>query len=116
MSLWDSFQELRVSHATELIVPMNARTTELGVSVGRLESALKSDVDRLTLVCQALWSLLEENTDVTLKDLESRLGDLEALNGEVLDALDQSKASCPRCNATIPVNMDKCQFCGHVLG
>jgi hypothetical protein len=116
MSLWDSFQELRVNHALELIIPMNARTSELGESVGRLESALASDIDKLTLVCQALWSLLEENTDVTLEDLEGKLGELETQDKEVLDAIDQARTSCPRCNATIPANMDKCQFCGFEVG
>jgi hypothetical protein len=115
MSLWDSFQELRVKHAIEDIVPGNARTSELGESVGRLETELTADIDKLTLVCQALWSLLEENTDVTVEDLESKIHDLEVLDKKVLDEIDQGRISCPRCNAAIPANMDKCQFCGHEL-
>jgi ribosomal protein L40E len=111
MSLWDSYQELRVKHATEDIVPGAVRTSELGVSVGRLEAALTSDVDKLTLLCQALWSLLEENMDLTLEDLESRIHALEAL----VEELGDSKQSCPRCRAAIPANMDKCQFCGYEL-
>jgi hypothetical protein len=115
MSLWDSYQELRVKHATEDIVPEAVRTSELGVSVGRLEVALTSDVDKLTLVCQALWLLLEENTDLTEEDLESKIHELEVLDKKVLDEIDQARISCPRCSAAIPANMDKCQFCGHEL-
>ena len=115
MSLWDSFQELRVKHATEDIVPANVRTSELGVSVGRLETELTSDVDKLTILCQALWSLVEENTDLTLEDLESGIQALEAVDERLLVELGDLKQSCPRCNAAIPVNMDKCQFCGHEM-
>jgi predicted Zn-ribbon and HTH transcriptional regulator len=113
MSIWDSYQELRVKHAIEDIVPANVRTSELGVSVGRLETELTSDVDKLTLLCQALWSLLEENTELTLEDLESKIHALEALDEKLLEELGDLKQSCPRCNAAIPVNMDKCQFCGY---
>ena len=115
MSLWDSYQELRVNHAIEDIVPGNVRTSELGISVGRLEAELAADIDKLTLVCQSLWSLVAENTDLTVEDLESKIHDLEVLDKKVLDELDQGKISCPRCSAAIPVNMDKCQFCGHEL-
>ena len=115
MSLWDSYQELRVKHATEDIVPGNVRTSELGVSVGRLETELTSDVDGLTLLCQALWSLVEENTDLTLEDLESKIRGLEVLDEELLEELGDLKQSCPQCSAAIPANMDKCQFCGHEL-
>jgi len=115
MSLWDSFQELRVKHATEDIVPGAVRTSELGVSVGRLEAELTSDVDKLTILCQALWSLLEESTDLTLEDLESKVATLEALDEKLLEELGDLKQSCPRCNAAIPANMDKCQFCGYEL-
>jgi hypothetical protein len=115
MSLWDSFQELRVKHATEYIVPEAVRTSELGVSVGRLETELTSDIDKLTVLCQALWSLVEENTDLTVEDLESKIHALEALDGELLEELGDLRQSCPRCSAAIPVNMDKCQFCGYEL-
>ena len=104
-----------MKHATEEIVPGAVRTSELGVSVGRLETELTSDVDKLTILCQALWSLVEGNTDLTLEDLETKIHALEAADEKVLEELGDLKQSCPRCSAAIPVNMTKCQFCGHEM-
>jgi ferredoxin len=102
-------------HVTEDIVPGAVRTTELGVSVGRLETALTSNIDRLTLVCQAIWSLVEESTDLTREDLESRIQELEAADEELLAQIEDARQTCPRCKAAIPANMTKCQFCGTEL-
>ncbi len=115
MSQWDSFQDLRMRHATEEIVPGAVRTSELGVSVGRLETALTAHVDRLTLVCQAIWTLVEESTGLTGEDLESRIQELVAADEEFLAQIEDARQTCPRCKAAIPANMTKCQFCGQEL-
>jgi hypothetical protein len=67
------------------------------------------------LVCQAIWSLVEESTDLSQADLDSRIEDLEAADRNLLEELERDRTSCPRCDAAIPANMDKCQFCGHEL-
>ena len=115
MTLWDSYQDIRTKHVAESIIHRDAKLRDLRECVSQLEGEFNSNFDKLTLLCRAMWSLIEEKTDLTEEDLESKIRGLEVLDEELLEELGDLKQSCPQCSAAIPANMDKCQFCGHEL-
>ena len=68
---------------------------------------------KLATVCQALWSLLMEQTDLKDEDLLKRVSQLEAQTsqapGEVAKA-----PPCPKCNRPMPKN-GRCLYCGATI-
>jgi rRNA maturation endonuclease Nob1 len=104
-----------MKHEADSRIRRDAKVRDLKEYVDGLEAKLNSEIDKLSLLCQAMWSLTEENTDMTDEALESRILELEILDGKLLEEIEDIQKSCPRCNAAVPADMDKCQFCGHAL-
>ncbi|HSJ70490.1 MAG TPA: hypothetical protein VLA29_02465 [Acidimicrobiia bacterium] len=68
-------------------------------------------VDRLILVVDAIWSLLEES-GLTDEQLRERIEQIDAADG-VSDGRRTVRASeCRRCGAMVPGDLPACQFCG----
>ena len=51
-------------------------------SAGRNVEYLEERVERLSLVCMAMWSLIQDKTDLTEKDLLNRVEQLDLMDGE----------------------------------
>jgi hypothetical protein len=72
----------------------------------------KVEVEHLTLVVDAMWSLLAERLNLTNDDLLARIDELDLADG-VLDGRRQpAPAMCTGCEAAIPPGRPNCQFCG----
>ena len=115
MTLWDSYQDVRSKHVAESIIHRDAKVRDLKECVSQLESEFNSNIEKLTLLCQAMWSLIEENTDLTEEDLENKILELEILRGDLFEEVEETAKTCPQCNAAVLPGTDKCQFCGHAL-
>ena len=113
----ESFTSTVLSSPTHVVMVTETPNSPEGFGefVSQLESDFNASFDTLTRLCQAMWSLIEENTDLTEKDLESRILELEILEGKLLEEVEDTVECCPSCNAAIPAGMDKCQFCSHEL-
>ena len=133
MSVFDSYQDIRLENLSDGMIQRDAEVRRLTEHLKRLEDELTSETKRLALVCRAMWSLIEENTELTAKDLEARidelamqqeeedlcLGDLEARIDELAVqekeedlGLEDLRIPCPHCGAVLPADRDTCQFCG----
>lgn len=116
MSLWGSHREPRMKQLEESMQQQEALLESLARQVHRLGGEVTSEVKKLTRLCQAMWSLLVENTDLTEEDLKTRIDEM-ARRDEEEEAmgLDELKLTCPHCGAVLPHDLDKCQFCGTPL-
>lgn len=68
---------------------------------------LKGKVDRLTLLCQAMWHILRQMGDVPEEDLAVKFRELEEMHGE--KAL---PGNCVACSRPIHMKRKMCIFCG----
>jgi hypothetical protein len=68
-------------------------------------------VDRLILVVDAMWSLLEERgfSDQQLRD---RIRQIDGEDGESDGRRTRRPVPCRGCDAMVPVGLPSCQFCG----
>ena len=93
----------------------NRRVTEEIVHAGRRHRREFDDIDdridRLTLMCEAMWSLIEDNTALTTDDLERRIHDLDIADGR-RDLRRQRTARPCECGAMVPISSLNCPFCG----
>lgn len=73
------------------------------------EKQLEHLLERLSLVHQALWSLLKEKTQLTDDDLRKQLAAQPAAG----DAVGEDVGTCPACKHQLPPHQLRCQYCGY---
>ena len=77
--------------------------------------ALDDRIDRLMLVVEGMWSLLEES-GYTADQLMERIEALDAGDGQVDGHSAKSAGRCQECRAVLGRGLSNCQFCGHPTG
>lgn len=91
-------------HAANEIVGVNTRAHR---NFGDVEES----IERLSLICEAMWQLIEERTDLEMSDLEQRVFELDETDGW-RDRRRRRTASPCACGAMVPVAALSCYFCG----
>jgi hypothetical protein len=77
--------------------------------------ALDDRIDRLMLVVEGMWSLLEES-GYTAEQLMERVKELDGSDGEIDGQGAKSAGRCDECGAMLGRGLANCQFCGHRTG
>lgn len=72
---------------------------------------LHERIDRLTLTCEALWSLVAASSDLDENDLIRTITELDAEDGDVDGRRIRGPQPCT-CGAMINHRLKACQFCG----
>ena len=69
---------------------------------------LKQSVQRLSLICHAMWNLIQEKTDLTDDDLLESISQVEQQLSSAQD--------CPHCGRTqVRKHSSHCLYCGEAL-
>ena len=69
-------------------------------------------LDRLTMICHAMWTLLQETTDLTEEDLFARIQELDLRDGVLDGKMTKSVYTCPKCGRNSAPRHNKCLYCG----
>lgn len=72
-------------------------------------------VERLSLVCEAMWTLIQERTDLSDRDLSQRVTDLDLEDGVKDSRHGKLPVDCPDCGSKVCRKFNRCLFCGYVL-
>lgn len=72
-------------------------------------------LDRLVIVVEAMWSLLEESGH-TREQLEERILAMDAADGAADGRVQRGKLRCPGCNSVVLEGTGRCQICGEEVG
>ena len=75
-------------------------------------SNLEDRVNKLTLICWSMWTLIMETTDLTEEDLLQRMKDLDVMDGNTDGMVTPQAATCPKCNRTMSAKHNRCLYCG----
>ena len=78
---------------------------------GRELSSIDDRIDRLVLLCEAMWELLTEETDLTEADLKARFTEVDERDGRANFRRQRVAHDC-ECGAKVPPVRVHCQFCG----
>jgi len=68
-------------------------------------------VDRLTLVIEAVWSLLEES-GYTAEQLKARIDELDGADGTMDGKRTKQVGLCRECGSKVAPGLPACQICG----
>ncbi len=75
-------------------------------------SNLEDRLDRLSLVCMAMWSLLQDKARLTEDDLLERVRTLDLMDGVADNKATRSVSKCARCQRTMSSRHRRCLYCG----
>jgi hypothetical protein len=75
---------------------------------------LEDRVERLTLICAAVWDLLRERGKLTEQDLIERIAILDAKDGVADGKMSRKTRPCSKCGRPIAAQHTKCMYCGAV--
>jgi len=67
-------------------------------------------VDKLMLICEAMWSLVKEKTELTDADLQQRVQQIDLASHSQEHTTVQT---CPQCQRTMSTRYRRCLYCGY---
>jgi len=73
---------------------------------------LDDRLDRLSLVCLAMWSLIQDKTNVTEQDLLDRVKTLDLMDGVEDGKVTRTVAKCSKCDRVMSTRHRRCLYCG----
>ena len=74
---------------------------------------LEIKVDRLTLVTQALWELLQAKAGLTESDLTALIEEIDLRDGVKDGKHTPTPKNCVKCNRVVSVRTNMCLYCGY---
>jgi len=102
---------LAEAHVTEPAAP---RYDTAPVEEGRRQlQDLEQRLSKLTLICLALWSLVQEKTGLKEEDLLERVQQIDLLDGTEDGRVTPQIAKCSQCGRVMNPRHRKCIYCGH---
>ena len=87
--LWNLFQQKQIAH---IQTEVSARQTQRELDSYRVQS-VDMQLDRLTLVCQAMWELLRERTGLTESQLLAKVTEVDLRDGKLDGKYKKTKKS-----------------------
>ena len=77
---------------------------------------LRTDIERLLMITEALWDILKEKHGYTDEDLANRVVEIDRRDGRVDGRVAQlPPGTCPRCNRTLERKRAYCLYCGQAI-
>jgi hypothetical protein len=73
---------------------------------------LEERFERLLLVTNALWELLAERGGLAEEHLLAKMHEIDARDGVLDGTATRPGRTCPSCEAKLPPELVRCQFCG----
>jgi hypothetical protein len=107
---WNLSQERRLRQLAGEDRAAESRTGRTSDELDRLQG----EVDRLTLACAALWSLLKEQ-GLTDEQLAARMQELDLRDGAADGKLSPSVVVCKGCSRKSRPDRKTCMYCGAEL-
>ncbi len=69
-------------------------------------------LEKLTLITMAMWSLLQQETNLTEEDLMERVRQIDLMDGRSDGRITPQIARCSQCNRVMNPRHSRCLYCG----
>lgn len=108
---WDLKQQRDIDEAQSKATDANAKAHEARQDVHELEARLQ----RLSLLCQAMWELLSERGQISNNDLIRRVLEVDGRDGSTDGKIGSRIVDCPRCKNKVNSRHPRCVVCGGMI-
>jgi len=110
--IWDLYQQYRI-HQLDLKLD-RVQTAAAEDSVGqRAVARLEGKVDRLALICRAMFELMQASSGVPEERLKAKILEIDLRDGSADGSVSPQQKRCPKCDAMMSPQFGRCLFCGH---
>ncbi len=109
--LWELHQQERIGAVRAAAQDARQRASNAEQEI----DLLRADLDRLHLVTQAMWTLLQEKSGLTDEDLAERVRQVDLTDGKLDGRVRQQAAPCPQCGRMVSRKRPRCMYCGAEL-
>lgn len=89
-----------------------ARAATAAGSTRRDVTHLEDRIERLSLVCMAMWSLIQDKTQLTEEDLMERVRLIDLMDGVEDGKAARTIQKCHACRRVMSPRHRKCLYCG----
>lgn len=89
---------------------MDKRKAERSLQMLKLD--IDEKIDRLALICQAMWELTIENSNISQQDLLNKTRKLGLFTISFSRELENIPKKCVKCGKTVSPKYKKCIYCG----
>lgn len=89
-------------------------TSALTIAAGEIRE-VRMQLERLTLMNQALWELLRERLQLSDAELEQRVAEVDLRDGVADGKLTPTAVRCPSCSRVCNARHAKCLYCGQLF-
>ena len=79
------------------------------------EADAEDRIARLTLVCEALGSLLKERVGITEEEIADRVNQIDLTDGQLDGRVRHAARTCRHCNRNVSPRFAKCIYCGQAV-
>ncbi len=73
---------------------------------------LEDRIERLSLVCMAMWSLIQDKTNLTEQELMARVQQIDLMDGEDDGKASRTVSKCHKCGRAMSPRHRACIYCG----
>ncbi len=110
--MWDVYQQNQISESRTDISRASARAGAAAEDV----RSLRAQVDHLSMVNMALWSIVRERLGLSDQDLAKRIEEIDLSDGKLDGKVAVATRECPACGRVMSVKHQRCLYCGGRAG
>ena len=109
--LWEAYQQTKIAGAELTADRAMSKADRYAADIANMQR----QVDRLTLACQAMWELLRDRSGLSEEDIESKMREIDARDGQVDGKIGTTLLDCPSCGRATNSRRSTCLMCGAPL-
>lgn len=113
--LWDLYQQYRIEQTDTKLDRVETAAAEDAAKV-RTALRLEEKVDRLALICRAMFELMQESSGIPEERLKAKILEIDLRDGQADGRVSAQPKRCPKCAAMMSPQFGRCLFCGHQDG
>ena len=110
--IWDLYQSHRIGQLDSRISDVQASRSHDQVARD-VVFGLEEKVDRLALICCALFELVQASTGISEEQLRKKIREVDLRDGEADNRVTPRAKKCPKCEAMMSAKFRRCLFCGY---
>jgi len=113
MNVWDVFQQSRINKAYAMAGQLSMKPDTAKDSIDSAVQRVDDRVEHLALLCQAMFELLQERTDLTGNDLAKKMEEIDLRDGKADGKITPEIRKCSQCGRTVSPKFGRCLYCGN---
>ncbi len=110
--IWNLIQQSQIGRSRAEASTAKTDALHAQQSASDVRHEMGSRLDRLALVCQAMWELLRETQGVTEEMLIRKVSEIDLRDGKLDGKLVKNIRKCSDCGRVMNSRHTKCIYCG----